>query len=482
MQISLGPVLDGLAPPMPDLAHGPTLLDGCKARFCATPPAASRILLRALRKHVRWRVKTLFKPLQPGDVMTVEEWLDSCPYPLHRKQELLRAWYDANCTVTKKDYKVLSHGKRETYLKYKHARGINSRSDVFKCYTGPFFKAIEEIVYQRPEFIKHIPVRERPAYIMEMLGNKPGPFYETDYSQFEKHFLAEIMQSIEFELYEHMLQHFPQVMKHIRAAMLGKNRCSFGKFRIDIEARRMSGEMCTSLGNGFTNWMLADFLCVSKGGEFIGVVEGDDALFFSPVPLTTREFRELGFEIKILVHYNLLRTSFCGLVMSEDLITMTDPRKVLLNFGWTHSLMMNGGPKVKAGLLRAKALSLAYEHPQCPILSALAETFLVHTSGHRAIFENNWYEQSLIHEVQQFSEETARLHKIGPTDQARSDFADIFEIPIFVQLEVEREIRSWSGGYLGGSWTNSLFGPEFSDCRDYFDRFTSDSPVFPMVL
>lgn len=462
---------------MPDLVDGPTLLNGCKARFCATPPQASQIKLRGLRKHVRWKVESLFEPLMPGDVKSVWEWLESCKYPLHRKTELYRTWLESHGAVTKKDFKVLSHGKLETYLKYKHARGINSRSDTFKCYTGPFFSAIEHVVFQHPVFIKHVPVRLRPKYIIEMLGSLCGPFYESDYSQFEKHFTPEVMESLEMILYEHMLKNYPEVLRTIRSAMLGKNRCSYGKFRLDIKGRRMSGEMCTSLGNGFSNWMLADYLCTMKGGKFIGVVEGDDALFYSTVPLTTQDFAELGFEIKLLEHTNLLRTSFCGLVMSEDLITMTDPRKVLLNFGWTHSPLRCGGPKIRLGLLRAKALSLAYEHPQCPILSALAKRMIVHTNGVVPRFDSGWYAQMLNEEVENFKEETRCLLVAGPTDQARSDFADVFGIPVCIQLEVEREITEWNGGYLGGTYTDALFGPEFNDCRDYFDRFTSDMPI-----
>lgn len=463
---------------MPDLVDGPTLLNGCKARFCAKPPVPKRNLLRALRKHVRWRVKKLFKPLLPGEVPTVREWLDSCPYPLHRKTELLKAWTGAEEQIRAKDFKVLSHGKQETYLRYKHARGINSRSDVFKCYTGPYFKAIESVVYKHPVFIKHVPVRERPAYILNMLGSKPGPFFESDYSQFEKHFTPEVMESLEFELYDHMLKDFPAALKTIKDAMSGKNRCSYGKFRIDIEGRRMSGEMCTSLGNGFSNWMLADFLCTRKGGHFIGVVEGDDALFYSTVPLTKEDFAELGFEIKILEHQNLLRTSFCGLVMSEDLATMTDPRKVLINFGWTHSPLRVGGPKVKAGLLRAKALSLAYEHPRCPILFALAERMLVHTHGVRPRFETGWYEQTLNAEIAKFSAETAVMIRAGPSHQTRCDFADQFGIPIEHQLSIEREIADWKGGYLDGPFLRGLFtGPDYEDCRDYFDRYTSDRKI-----
>lgn len=466
---------------MPDLRHGPTLLNGCLSRFAATPPQPDRTQLRRLRKHVRWRVEQLFKPLMPGEVPDVPTWLAGCPYPEWRKKELLDTWYTNHGCLRRRHYRVVSHGKRETYVKYKHARGINSRTDMFKCATGPYFKAIEEVVYKHPAFIKHTPVRQRPALIKEVLGGFPGPFYETDYSQFEKHFTPEVMESLEMILYAHMLKNYPEMLATIREAMLGRNKCCFGKFRLDINARRMSGEMCTSLGNGFSNFMLADFLATQKGGRVTGFVEGDDGLFFSSVPLTAEDFRALGFEIKILLHTNLLRTSFCGLVASEDLITMTDPLKVLLNFGWTHSLQMNGGKKVLDSLLKAKALSLAYEHPRCPILSVLATTVLSRLEKVRARFDTGWYEQHLNAEVDMFKEETAELIALGPSMMARSDFAEIFGISIHQQEMVEDEIRSWAGGQLDGPWTLALFGSDYQHARDYCERFTAGNRRSPCI-
>lgn len=462
------------------------MLMGCEGRFCAEPPEANKTKLRSLRKHVRWRVKQ-FTPIQPGQLMTVPEWLAVCPYPLHRKVELQQAWDSALGQVCARHLHNDSHGKKETYIplkpgKFKLARGINSRSDVFKCATGPAFKQIEEEVFKHRVFIKHTPVCMRPQVIVDELGGFPGPFYETDYSQFEKHFKAEIMESMEMILYEHMLQHYPQLLSLIRKAMLGTNVCKFKHFTIKIDARRMSGEMCTSLGNGFSNWMLADFIATSKGGSITGFVEGDDGLFYSSVPLTVADFAELGFDIKMLRHLNLLRTSFCGLVMSEDLITMTDPRKVLINFGWTHSLLMHGGPAVISGLLKAKALSLAYEHPRCPILSVLARRVISQLPGVRERFEGNWYEQHLNREVNQFKEETAALLAMGPSQQSRLDFAELFDISVEQQLHVEAELNSWTGGPLDGPWTQSLFDSSYDLCRDYHDRFTSPLPFCPTSI
>lgn len=233
---------------MPDVRHGPTLLHGCLVRFCADPPRPSGEMLRKLRRFVRQYVKR-YTPLESTADVSVETWLENTTtYSAARKAELLKQWNDSGRTMDPRTHtRLSSFGKVETYMKFKAARGINSRSDVFKCFSGPYFKLMESEVYKDPAFIKHTPVRLRPQYIMEMMGANPGPYYETDYSQFEKHFTRPVMLSLEMILYAHLLRNHPGALREIRRAMLGTNRCTFRHFQIKISARRMSGEMCTSL-------------------------------------------------------------------------------------------------------------------------------------------------------------------------------------------------------------------------------------------
>jgi len=466
---------------MADVRHGPTLLHGCLVRFCADPPKYNRKKLRKLRKFVQ-RYMMRYDPISADADVSLETWLENTnSYSLSRKNELRRVWEDHCYSVISKDLSCESFGKTETYVRFKAARGINSRSDVFKCAVGPFFKLMETEVYKDPAFIKHVPVCDRPRYIQDMLGCYPGPFYETDYSQFEKHFVPEVMLSIEMELYRHMLKNFPATYALIKKAMTGKNTCHFKHLTLEISGRRMSGEMCTSLGNGFTNLMLAKFLAHEKNGMLEGVVEGDDGLFYTSVELQPSDFSDLGFEIKMLTHNNLLRTSFCGLVMSEDLITMTDPRKVLLNFGWSHSLMMWGGKQVRLGLLRAKALSLAYEHPRCPVLSTLAKRVLVLTNGVKPKYERNWYDMHLQLEVEKFEERTQKELFLGPSIQSRRDFAELFDISVTQQLRLEYALSRIGLEVISSTDVLSLFGPDYDDCRRYYEDFTHHTKDGPFL-
>jgi len=427
-----------------------------------------------LKQFVTRFVEENFTPIAADADISVETWLSQCgSYSAARKLELLTLWNSNNRTIDRtRDFINKLFEKDEDYADaYKHARGINSRSDAFKCFSGPFFKLMEHEVYKHPAFIKHIPQRRRPKYIVDMLGKYPGPWMETDYSQFEKHFVPQVLHSIEFVLYKHMLKNFPGVASVICGALAGENVCRNKYFTIKVLGRRMSGDMCTSLGNGFSNLMLAKYIAYLKGGEIEGVVEGDDGLFFASVPITPEDFANLGFTIKMLYHDDLLRTSFCGLVMSRDLSTMTDPFRTVLGFGWTHSPQMNGGPLVLQGLLKAKALSLAYEHPSCPILSVLATTVLGVVGDVKPRFEQGWYAHHLNREIAMFKEETAELLAKGPSDETRRDFAAHYGVPVHIQKLVENEIAGWSGGPLQGPWLSFFSQRLKEDSRHYYRNY-----------
>ena len=114
-----------------------------------------------------------------------------------------------------------------------------------------------------------------------------------------------------------------------------------------------------------------------------GVVEGDDGLFrLSGSTPTTEDFEKLGMIIKLEVHNQLSHASFCGLIFDpEDLVNVTDPRKVVCNFGWASRQYSGCRKYKKLRLLRCKALSLAHQYPRCPIIMALARYGLSMTRG-----------------------------------------------------------------------------------------------------
>jgi hypothetical protein len=151
--------------------------------------------------------------------------------------------------------------------------------------------------------------------------------------------------------------------------------CQFKTFSLQVEATRMSGEMCTSLGNGFSNLMFMLFLCKRKGcTDVAGIVEGDDGLFtMEGIPPSTADFAELGLIIKCDIHEDISTASFCGLIFDPtDRVNITDPKKVLADFSWV-SRQYSGARESKLRmLLRCKAMSLAHQYPGCPVIVSLA--------------------------------------------------------------------------------------------------------------
>lgn len=389
--VSMGCHVEGVARPHADPEDPETTKAGVRMRAARAPPVPNRKLLRRLRRFVRKWIRKNFVPLEADIDLSVQAWLESTSYSRARKDELLKKWEEfTHIDDPVKRYKMCkSFMKDECYDDLKHARGINSRSDEFKCLVGPIFKKIEEKVFKHKSFIKHVPVADRPKYIMDLLYTNGSQYGATDFTAFESLFTAEIMESVEFELYDYLTMNMIDnnwFMKVCKDVLAGTNVCRFRSFVVKMLATRMSGEMCTSLGNGFSNLMFMLFLCKEIGSKHtVGVVEGDDGLFRTTGRFpTTEEFAELGLNIKIEIKNSISEASFCGILFDpEDLVNVCDVNKMMASFGWTTRQYGHAGSKTMKKLLRAKALSFAYQYPGCPIVTALSQYGLRVTRGTR---------------------------------------------------------------------------------------------------
>jgi hypothetical protein len=368
--------------PVPDKLDPNTAVAGARYRFLRKPPPSDPALMREFKRFVEREVQARFVPISPDADVSVERWLSHTDYPDWRRKELQVQW-DGVGSIWDPDkahryFRCSSFVKDEGYDTYKHARAINSRSDAFKCAVGPIFKLMEDVVYKDPSFIKHVPVADRPDYIMDRLYRVGSKYLATDFTSFEALFTKEMMMSCEFVLYEHLTQFLPtgaEFMRLVTDVIGGMTLCQFKTFSLQVEATRMSGEMCTSLGNGFSNLMFMLFLCERKGcTDVVGVVEGDDGLFtMEGIPPSTDDFADLGLIIKCDIHEDISTASFCGLIFDPtDRVNVTDPRKVLVDFSWVSPQFAVARVGKLHALLRCKAMSLAHQYPGCPILVSLA--------------------------------------------------------------------------------------------------------------
>lgn len=200
---------------------------------------------------------------------------------------------------------------------------------------------------------------------------------------------------------------------------------------VDILGRRMSGDMNTSLGNGFTNWMLARFIIEEQQGKRLyGFVEGDDGLFVTDGVLTKEMYARLGFTIKIDTFDDPCVASFCGLVFSSAGEIIRDSVKFLMGAGWTSSFV-HAGERVMDALLMAKCLSVLCETPNCPIVGAWAEEGIRRSHGVAPRWVDDGYH---VH--------TSSVRAFAPTPEVRALFASRYNISVSAQLLIEAAIRA----------------------------------------
>jgi len=380
--------------------------------------------------------------------MDFEDWLASTSYNEARKQEL-RTAYDENHAQPpprNKAQQVAAFFKTEFYTALKHCRWIASRKDCFKVFAGPAAKTVESVIYSLPWFIKHTPVPDRPAAVAS-LRQAGRRYYLTDFTAFESHFAPEVMNACEVVFYKHILRDWSYV-DFMVSVLTGKNRLRtpLGVNAV-LTGRRMSGEMFTSVGNGLTNLMLARFIAHEQGHDLHGYVEGDDGLFATEAVLTREHYLDLGFTIKIVQIDDPCRAipldadvepgsmAFCGLIFSDAGEIIKDYRKFFQGFGWTHSFI-TAGDAIMMQLLRAKALSVIYETPQCPILGAMARYALTVTRGvviSKLVLDS-------FDSYHYVPKDEVPIPFFQPSPLTRDLYSRVFAVPIDTQLAVENAI------------------------------------------
>lgn len=425
----------GFAPICGDSNDPATVLAGLHKRVLKKNPEPKSMALRELKEFVGDWLKEHIPVVRPYGF---EEWLETTHYPLARKEELRQAYTSLKGGVPtlREARKIASFIKTEGYTLYKNVRLINARGDKFKVFSGPAVKAVENALYSHPAYVKHCSVEERAAKV-KALKQAGRRYFQTDYTAFESHFLPEIMDALELQLFRHCLQGWEHC-DHMCRVMSGVNKlCIRGLLTAGVVARRMSGEMSTSLGNGFSNHMLSLFLSHRHGWDLEGIVEGDDGLWATTGALTSEDFAELGFTIKVEEVDDPQKASFCGLIFGSSGQVIRDPIRFISNFGWTSSFI-NAGDKIMYELLRAKSLSALYETPACPIVTALAAYGLKMSTGYSARFIYDGYHDPtkiVIREPQPIETDTRIL------------FQELYGISPEEQVLLEEQI---SGGDLSG--------------------------------
>jgi len=410
-----------------DINDPPTRRNGFAKRLLRNLPEPNRELLAKLSLFVDSFLHKIDKT--NFQYLTFEDWLATTSYNENRKEQLRRA-FDRNRKRygrpdTHRSHHLETFMKQECYPRYKNARGIMSRYDGFKVWFGPIVKSIEAVIYNLPYFVKNKTPEERVQQLFE-LANTPGFVYATDFTSFESHFTPEILAALEFKLYSYFMT--ADDFLFLRKILGGTNILDFRNGdKYKCVGRRMSGEMSTSLANGFSNLMLGMFLASQQGATFHGLVEGDDGLFVTSAKLCAADYSQLGFDIKIKTCRDVYDADFCGIVLTHDKNVIKNPYRVFqkLNYILHYN---NARQSICDSLLKGKCLSLLYELPSCPIVSALANE-VSNMLSVKPKFENDGYHTSSVGAYREVS------------CQTRIDFQNRFSIDVSSQLLVEGLIK-----------------------------------------
>lgn len=443
--------------PKPDPKCPVNVLSGCTKRFAFDPPKVSRATKRKLKRFTELFTKQLIDTGQlavpaAGDFIGFEEWLALTDYSGKRKEQIRTALYEeGQDTQVFKRFLVDTHVKDEFYEVPKPLRLINARNDYAKAVLGPIIKVIEKRVCKLKWFIKYIPVSQRPAVLQEVL-EAPGMHYAcTDYTSFEAQFVPSVMRILERPLYKRMSKNHPDhgaFMRIFDSVLCGTNQMNVCKmFKATVPGVRMSGEMDTSLANGWCNLVLFMYVLWDKGVRLEdlvsvrGFVEGDDGLFALPRKLlpTEADYEELGFRIKIIIVKELNLASFCGNIFAPgDNIVVTDPIKMLSKLGWCSRKYLKAGQAIQMALLRAKALSIVHQYNGCPILSTAGRRLVELTRKVR--FRKNFLQNAFNQYERQWIREDLPAELI-PSEETRYIVEDLYGITIAQQIEIEERLK-----------------------------------------
>lgn len=438
-------------PPKTDITDPMSLLTGICKRMAYDPPKPNRKMRRRFQRFVRrWLIKNL-EPFAPDETFDFEEWLSHTNYPDWRKVEIRKARRDGPYLDGEidhpgnSDYKVKLFTKEEYYPEYKHFRGIWAREDAAKAVMGPFFHKVEKILFALPNFIKTVPKNERPQFINDLLKDDSCKYQCTDYTSYESQFTCELMQQCEFELYRHMSKNNPQAQRYcqlIFKIIAGSNVVVNKFFTVMVDAKRQSGEMNTSLGNGFTNLMILKFAkYVFKLKDTEDIVEGDDGLAALSADIPKQFYDDMGLNVKMETVDDISEASFCGLVYDpEELTNIRDPRDTLATLPWVTKKYAFCSKKVYMSLLKSKALSLIYEYPGCPIVYKYGKKIFDILSDYEVMLvREDQYQYERMKEAQDAYVQNKMPYKeVGP--RTRILMEKVFKIPVSEQLLIESQI------------------------------------------
>lgn len=347
--------------------------------------------------------------------------------------------------------------KNESYPdKVKAPRLICFPAEGEKLIMTMAFFHIMHPMFSSPFCTKEISEHLRPKTIERRLEGT-GRKFVADYTSFECCANRDIMRAGEHRVLRQLVSpeyHF--VFPWIEAG--GKLRHRSG-VTIKTSAIQYSGRYTTSLSNTIRNKLFMDCVALDNGldiEEYRGVFEGDDSLTGWPRSITKqdleRSLAKLGVAAEIDEYEEVGKAGYCSTYWNEDHELVCEPIKVLASFPFTTSQLAANVCNYRP-LLAAKAMSLAYRAPGCPIISAVVRRY-IGACGYmetRNDYERRWYSQFSRVVRANSGKKSMRIEFKDwdlvkePTLRQRELFSEIFGISIPNQVAAEKLILTEDG-------------------------------------
>lgn len=401
---------------------------------------------------VRDEILPRFPVIEPGlsDEYLLENWLAKSNYNSKRKNKLreLNAIMQTNFRNNPRVFQCKSFIKAEFYPEVKEARIINSRSDYFKSFIGGIISLIQERV-MKEHFVKHL-TPDQIAQKLDEVSHDYSFVYETDYSSFEGSFTKTFMLNVEYALFKHMLVNYPKYSDYLLVCYNSNNTINYRNIlTATFEGSRMSGDMWTSLANGFSNYCLVEWY-MHKHSQRIGpfmydfLVEGDDGFIATGVdlPFIQEDARLLGFTLKCDKHTSKNDLSFCGICEYEGKL-VPDINRYLSHYGLCcdQTIVRCFSSKTKRSQkhlkdwIHSKALSLLAVSRGIPVLQAVAQQQLSLGGRFNPRYVDWWESQFYnFHDLTQMKAEPITIGMRKFVEQR-------FGIPIDLQFRIERDLK-----------------------------------------
>jgi len=478
----------GIVPWKLDVRDPATLAAGVLARLGRHLPVPDLHFFGELREFAYHRFKSRYKPLDVDVDLTPETYLPQTNYSAKRIQSLIAKWNDMPFDdVTPEFFADLMRcgifGKDEFYLEPKFVRLIAARHDLLLLFLGPAVKAVEKEIFKSPHFIKKIPTHERPEYIERQLaegevpavfegddglGKHNGKIVGTDWTSFEVVFRQSIA-VLGSDLMTYMLSNFLVELRRLNTACWTG---SWGRAKLMLVCFvmliRNSGDLITSLINGYSNAIIWEFLHVK----------------FPDRDLTTEDFARLGGICKIDISETVGEASFCGMMYDEGGKQMIrDAAPVIAKIGWCPLRYVGTSDVVHLQLLKLRLLSLGHEMGKCPILWAYARQGLYKLRNVRirqSILDGlDVYEKERVHAaLDAYGKSSVGIDGFmpeimsEPTQATRELYSHCFGVDVPTQLSLEASFAS-----MDYRIPNHFPGLEFPDLwSDIYDEYVSDCP------